>query len=131
MLITRAMENKSLIKIFRMDLPGAGSEASRNIDHAILTSLFNNHRKTDPDEWLKMAMSWDRADIARTHIFAFPHAKDFRVGSLEERLKEALINDRVEFVKLLMENGVSMHKFLTYKTMGRYSNAKCVRSNQF
>ena len=61
--INRTMENKRLIKIFRMDLPGAGSEKSRNIDHAILTALFNNHRKPDPDEWLKMAMSWDRADI--------------------------------------------------------------------
>ena len=39
------------------------------------------------------------------------------VGSLERRLEEALINDRVEFVNLLMENGVSMHKFLTYKRL--------------
>lgn len=98
-----------------MDVPGVGSEATRNIDHAILTALFNKHRKYDPDEWLKMAMSWDRADIARTHIFAFPHGKDFRVGSLEKRLEEALVNDRVEFVKLLMENGVSMHKVLVFK----------------
>ena len=117
LLINRIMEYKNLIKIFRMDLPGVGSESGRNIDHAILTALFNHHRKSDPDEWLKMAMSWDRADIARTHIFAFPHVKEFRVGSLEKRLEEALVNDRVEFVKLLMENGVSMHKFLTYKRL--------------
>lgn len=26
---------------------------------------------------------------------------------------DALINDRVDFVKLLLENGVSMHTFLT------------------
>ena len=57
-----------------------------------------------------MAMSWDRADIARSQIFAFPHGQDFPVGSLERRLEEALINNRVEFVNLLMENGVSMHK---------------------
>lgn len=28
-------------------------------------------------------------------------------------MMDALIQDRVDFVKLLMENGVSMHKFLT------------------
>lgn len=28
-------------------------------------------------------------------------------------MMDALINDRVDFVKLLLENGVSMHTFLT------------------
>ena len=32
---------------------------------------------------------------------------------LEEKMMEALIKNRVEFVKLLSENGVSMGKFLT------------------
>ena len=34
-------------------------------------------------------------------------------GSLEQAMMDALINDRVDFVKLLLENGVSMHTFLT------------------
>ena len=49
-------------------------------------------------------------DSWSSQIFAFPHGQDFPVGSLERRLEEALINNRVEFVNLLMENGVSMHK---------------------
>ena len=28
-------------------------------------------------------------------------------------MMDALVNDQVAFVKLLMDNGVSMHKFLT------------------
>ncbi|KAG2470476.1 TRPM7 protein, partial [Polypterus senegalus] len=36
-----------------------------------------------------------------------------QVGSLEQAMLDALVMDRVEFVKLLIENGVSMHKFLT------------------
>ena len=34
-------------------------------------------------------------------------------GALEVAMMDALINDRVDFVKLLLENGVSMHTFLT------------------
>lgn len=37
----------------------------------------------------------------------------FQEGSLEQAMMDALINDRVDFVKLLLENGVSMHTFLT------------------
>lgn len=33
--------------------------------------------------------------------------------SLEDAMMDALVNNRVEFVKLLLENGVSMSRFLT------------------
>ena len=115
------MRRKKLIKIYGLD--SANTESSRSFDHAILTAIFNSKHKPDPDKWLKMAMSWDRADIAKT-IFAYPHGQDFPVGSLERRLEEALVNDRVEFVSLLMENGVSMHKFLTYKRLEDLYNAE-------
>ncbi len=36
-------------------------------------------------------------------------------GSLETAMMRALIENRVEFVKLLLEHGVSMGKFLTLK----------------
>ena len=32
-------------------------------------------------------------------------------------MKDALINNRVEFVKLLLENGVAMSKFLTARRL--------------
>lgn len=32
---------------------------------------------------------------------------------MEQAMLDALVMDRVEFVKLLIENGVSMHRFLT------------------
>ncbi|CAG5112757.1 Oidioi.mRNA.OKI2018_I69.chr2.g6938.t1.cds [Oikopleura dioica] len=124
--LTRMMSFKRLIKIFWMDLHGTDNVATRNLDYAILTSLFSTSaekKKTDPDNWLKMAMSWDRPDIARSHVFAFPYAKNFPVGSLRKRLEEALVNDKVEFVKLFMDHGVSMHKFLTIKRLEDLYNA--------
>ena len=37
----------------------------------------------------------------------------FKEGSLDQAMMDALVNDRVDFVKLLLENGVSMQKWLT------------------
>jgi len=35
------------------------------------------------------------------------------VNSLEQAMLDALVLDRVDFVKLLIENGVNMQRFLT------------------
>jgi len=35
------------------------------------------------------------------------------VNSLEQAMMDALVLDRVDFVKLLIENGVNIHHFLT------------------
>ena len=37
-------------------------------------------------------------------------------------MMDALVNDRVEFVKLLLENGVSMHKWLTFNRLEELYN---------
>ena len=34
-------------------------------------------------------------------------------GALDQAMMDALVNDRVDFVKLLLENGVGMQKWLT------------------
>ena len=65
LMITSLIKRKKMIKIYRLDSPS--SEPSKSIDHAILTAIFNS-KKPDPDRWLKMAMSWDRADIARRGV---------------------------------------------------------------
>ena len=48
-----------------------------------------------------------------------------QVNSLEQAMMDALVLDRVDFVKLLIENGVNIHHFLTiprleelYNTVG-------------
>lgn len=47
---------------------------------------------------------------------------DFQVGSLEQAMLDALVLDRVDFVKLLIENGVSMHRFLTISRLEELYN---------
>lgn len=57
------------------------------------------------------------------------------MGALEDAMMDALITNRVEFVNLLLENGISMNKFLTrsrleklYKavTVSKTQNLKCI-----
>lgn len=45
-----------------------------------------------------------------------------QVGSLEQAMLDALVLDRVDFVKLLIENGVSMHRFLTLSRLEELYN---------
>jgi len=44
-------------------------------------------------------------------------------GTLDQAMLDALVNDRVEFVKLLLENGVNMHKWLTIERLEDLYNA--------
>ena len=43
--------------------------------------------------------------------------------SLENAMMDALIHNQVNFVKLLMDHGVSMHKFLTVNRLDQLYNA--------
>lgn len=44
-------------------------------------------------------------------------------GSLEQAMMDALVNDRIEFVKLLLEQGVIMNKFLTIHRLEELYNS--------
>lgn len=46
----------------------------------------------------------------------------FFVGALEESMMQALEHDRIDFVKLLLENGVSMKKFLSISRLEELYN---------
>uniref|UniRef100_A0A8B9IJ19 non-specific serine/threonine protein kinase n=1 Tax=Anser cygnoides TaxID=8845 RepID=A0A8B9IJ19_ANSCY len=71
---------------------------------------------------LVLTLAWDRVDIAKNHVFVY--GQQWLVGSLEQAMLDALVMDRVAFVKLLIENGVSMHKFLTIPRLEELYNTK-------
>uniref|UniRef100_A0A663LQX6 non-specific serine/threonine protein kinase n=1 Tax=Athene cunicularia TaxID=194338 RepID=A0A663LQX6_ATHCN len=71
---------------------------------------------------LVLTLAWDRVDIAKNHVFVY--GQQWLVGSLEQVMLDALVMDRVAFVKLLIENGVSMHKFLTIPRLEELYNTK-------
>ena len=44
---------------------------------------------------------------------------------MDHALMDALVNDRVEFVKLILENGVNLQKWLTIERLEELYNLVC------
>lgn len=53
----------------------------------------------------------------------------YQMDALEDAMMDALVNNRVEFVNLLLENGVSMSKFLTSTRLEELYKAVSIRFN--
>jgi transient receptor potential cation channel subfamily M protein 3 len=66
-------------------------------------------------------------DIARCDIFNYGH--EWLPGALEEAMMQALKLDGVGFVKLLLENGVNMKKFLSIPHLEELCNTAQGSSN--
>ncbi|XP_042199077.1 transient receptor potential cation channel subfamily M member 7 isoform X2 [Callorhinchus milii] len=114
--LMECMKARELITVYHI-----GSEEHQDIDVAILTALLKGTSLSAFDQ-LILTLAWDRVDIAKNH--AFVYGQQWLVGSLEQAMLDALVMDRVEFVKLLIENGVSMHKFLTIPRLEELYNTK-------
>ncbi|KAB0358718.1 hypothetical protein FD754_002874 [Muntiacus muntjak] len=91
----------------------------------VATEHFKSNASA-PDQ-LSLALAWNRVDIARSQIFIY--GQQWPVGSLEQAMLDALVLDRVDFVKLLIENGVSMHRFLTISRLEELYNTRHGPSN--
>uniref|UniRef100_S4R483 Transient receptor potential cation channel subfamily M member 7 n=1 Tax=Petromyzon marinus TaxID=7757 RepID=S4R483_PETMA len=107
--LLECMRRKELITVFH-----TGSEDHSDVDLAILTALLKGTNFSSADQ-LNLALAWDRVDIAKNHVFVYGQHWMVRLEWARWRrpMLDALVMDRVDFVKLLIENGVSMHKFLT------------------
>ncbi|XP_059952816.1 transient receptor potential cation channel subfamily M member 7 isoform X2 [Mesoplodon densirostris] len=114
--LMECMKRKELITVFHI-----GSDEHQDIDVAILTALLKGTNASAFDQ-LSLTLAWDRVDIAKNHVFVY--GQQWLVGSLEQAMLDALVMDRVAFVKLLIENGVSMHKFLTIPRLEELYNTK-------
>uniref|UniRef100_A0A8D0G0K7 Transient receptor potential cation channel subfamily M member 1 n=1 Tax=Strix occidentalis caurina TaxID=311401 RepID=A0A8D0G0K7_STROC len=115
-ILMECMKKKELITVFRM-----GSEGQQDIEMSILTALLKGTNVSAPDQ-LSLALAWNRVDIARSQIFVFGH--HWPVNSLEQAMLDALVLDRVDFVKLLIENGVNMQHFLTIPRLEELYNTR-------
>ena len=79
-------------------------------------------------------MSWNRPDVAKKYIllqeteievyelnitilYWLYYIFFLKKEILEEKMFEALSQDKVDFVKLLLEYGVNLKKFLTFKRL--------------
>ncbi|XP_051551691.1 transient receptor potential cation channel subfamily M member 6-like isoform X1 [Myxocyprinus asiaticus] len=113
-ILMECMEYREAISIFDSE-----SEDLQEADVAILTTSLRGTRSS-PEEQLNITLAWDRADIAKEHIVVY--GQQWQVGSLEQTMLDALVMDRVSFVKLLIENGMTMSCFLTISRLEQLYN---------
>ena len=64
---------------------------------------------------MKLALQWNRSDIAKTDIFT--GEEDFRQTQLAKLMEIALIQNKYEFVELMLENGLNLKTFLTIRRL--------------
>uniref|UniRef100_A0A8C2C4T0 Transient receptor potential cation channel, subfamily M, member 5 n=1 Tax=Cyprinus carpio TaxID=7962 RepID=A0A8C2C4T0_CYPCA len=98
-------------------------EQDSELDTVILKALVKACKSQSQEaqdflDELKLAVAWNRVDIAKSEIFS----GDVAWSDLEEVMMEALINDKPDFVRLFVDNGVNINEFLTY---GRLQELYC------
>ncbi|XP_059174640.1 transient receptor potential cation channel subfamily M member-like 2 [Physella acuta] len=119
-------KNEDLMTIFNMN-------KHEDLDSAILSALFKAKISSSRENQLNLAFTWNRADIAQEEIFR--EDVIWKEGSLAEFLTKALIENKVEFVKLLLNNGIIMQEYLTktklealYKSIPKHSHLQQISS---
>uniref|UniRef100_A0AAY4EPM1 Transient receptor potential cation channel subfamily M member 5 n=1 Tax=Denticeps clupeoides TaxID=299321 RepID=A0AAY4EPM1_9TELE len=100
-------------------------QESSELDTVILGALVKACKSQSQEaqdflDELKLAVAWNRVDIAKSEIFNGD--VEWRACDLEEVMMEALINDKPDFVRLFVDNGVNLGEFLTY---GRLQELYC------
>ncbi|XP_008574574.1 PREDICTED: transient receptor potential cation channel subfamily M member 5 [Galeopterus variegatus] len=92
-------------------------EGSEELDTVILKALVKackSHSQEAQDylDELKLAMAWDRVDIAKSEIFNGD--VEWKSCDLEEAMMDALVSNKPEFVRLFVDNGADVADFLTF-----------------
>ncbi|XP_063162905.1 transient receptor potential cation channel subfamily M member 2 [Candoia aspera] len=110
------VRNKQLLTIFR-----EGKDGQQDIDVAILQAMLKASRCHDHfghENWdyqLKLAVAWNRLDIARSEIFTDDH--EWKPFDLHPMMAAAFIANKPKFVKLFLEQGVQLKEFVTWNTL--------------
>uniref|UniRef100_A0A673H0C4 Transient receptor potential cation channel subfamily M member 4-like n=1 Tax=Sinocyclocheilus rhinocerous TaxID=307959 RepID=A0A673H0C4_9TELE len=104
--------NRDLITVFHGD-----QEGQDDFDRIILKALVRAAKRDANDaseytEELKLAVAWDRVDIAKSELFNGDI--QWRYGDLEVSMTDALVNDKPHFVRLFVESGLNILDYLTY-----------------
>ncbi|KAG7176679.1 Transient receptor potential cation channel subfamily A member 1-like 12 [Homarus americanus] len=96
------------------------------IDKNVLidNSHYTGEDVTSMQDQLSLALLWDRPDIAECEIF--PAQKNWPSGALEDLMTTALLEEKVEFVKLFTMNGLVMADYLTVKKLRHLYNEACI-----
>nr|XP_015193971.1 PREDICTED: transient receptor potential cation channel subfamily M member 5 [Lepisosteus oculatus] len=111
-LIHKILEHRHLLTVHDPE-----QEGSEELDTVILRALVKacksqSQEAQDYLDELKLAVAWNKVDIAKSEIFNGD--VEWRACDLEEVMMDALVNNKPDFVKLFVDNGINMNEFMTY-----------------
>ncbi|XP_055738214.1 transient receptor potential cation channel subfamily M member 4a isoform X1 [Salvelinus fontinalis] len=119
-LVDRALsiyQNRDLITVFHGE-----QESPDDFDTVLLKALVRGRASkrlsSDAREYteeLKLAVAWNRVDIAKSELFNGDI--QWQYEDLEDSMTDALINDKPQFVRLFTENGLNILDYLTYRRL--------------
>ncbi|XP_062390193.1 transient receptor potential cation channel subfamily M member 2-like [Sardina pilchardus] len=101
-----------LLTVFCMD-----EDSNSDVDVAILQAFLKASRSEENagqrawETQLELAVAWNRVDIAENEIFT--EDNNWQSVDLHKAFFSALVGNKPEFVRLLLENGVSIPEFLS------------------
>ncbi|KAM9844202.1 transient receptor potential cation channel subfamily M member 4a [Aulostomus maculatus] len=108
-------QNRELITIFHGE-----QEGHDDFDTVLLKALVRASKRVSSEaseytEELKLAVAWNRVDIAKAELFNGDI--QWKYEDLEDSMTDALINDKPQFVRLFCENGLNILDYLTYRRL--------------
>ncbi|XP_013913955.1 PREDICTED: transient receptor potential cation channel subfamily M member 8-like, partial [Thamnophis sirtalis] len=113
--IKEILENPHLLTVIKIE--DAGDEIVSNaISYALFKAFSTNEE--DKDDWngqLKLLLEWNQLDIASEEIFT--NDRRWESADLQDVMFIALVKDRPKFVRLFLENGLNLRKFLTHEVL--------------
>ncbi|VDI66637.1 Hypothetical predicted protein [Mytilus galloprovincialis] len=102
-------EKRKMIYVFSLD------DTSETLDRHIQDMIFtirNKDNKMDTEKKIRLVNIWNRPDIAENHIFNMQNRQDIaylreslkkKDSAVSELFKKSLVNNRVEFVTLVLK----------------------------
>ncbi|KAM4825486.1 transient receptor potential cation channel subfamily M member 4 isoform 2-T2 [Thomomys bottae] len=106
--VERIMTRKELLTVY------SSEDGAEEFETIVLRALVKACRSSEASAYLdelRLAVAWNRVDIAQSELFRGDI--QWRSFHLEASLMDALLNDRPEFVRLLISHGLSLSHFLT------------------
>ncbi|KAF6079763.1 transient receptor potential cation channel subfamily M member 4 [Phyllostomus discolor] len=116
--VERIMTRKELLTVYSSE--DGPEEFETVVLRALVKACGSSEASAYLDE-LRLAVAWNRVDIAQSELFRGDI--QWRSVHLEASLEDALLNDRPEFVRLLISHGLSLCHFLTPTRLAQLYNA--------
>ncbi|XP_060069972.1 transient receptor potential cation channel subfamily M member 2-like [Ylistrum balloti] len=108
-IIDMCLTENDLITVFDIT---ASLDVSQDIDVAMLKALIAGN-KDQPLNQLKLAVFWNRIEIANSDILHSMNQRTIEAAMADEKLiLSALILDRADFIETFLENGLELNALL-------------------